>query len=289
MSITLNEYVYTGTFSIKSTYVFQTQRYVYEYLAGWRTKDHRISVALLQLKHLAHLQRMVDLMQLVNSRDKIKQTRKETCSAQKQKVSWPGASEVMEWSWIINDFKRIMEGLKGTAKSKCNRMGEVIYNDGLERYGVCQKARRKSKIKPRQDRLKGRLIWESRQLKKEWKQVHGEQRVGIRVLQAEVKSRMATLRRAELLWTRRRKKKEQGPITWSLYSLKKKMRSLRVKSKDLEEYLQQVHTDIQRQVELELPDRHSSSWRDSPMDDGLPRWKGARGCALCKGWVGSWP
>ena len=35
------------------------------------TKDHRISVPLLQLKEdLAHLHRMVDITQLVNSRDK---------------------------------------------------------------------------------------------------------------------------------------------------------------------------------------------------------------------------
>ena len=71
-----------------------------------------------------------------------KQTKKETCSGQKPKVRWPGASEVKEWNCINVDLKGILEGLKGTVESKRNCMGEVIYNYGMERYGVCQKARK---------------------------------------------------------------------------------------------------------------------------------------------------
>ena len=73
---------------------------------------------------------------------------KETCGGQKPKVRWPGASEVKEWNCINVDFKGILEVLKDTAEYELNWKGEVIYNYGMERYGVCQKERR-SKVKTR--------------------------------------------------------------------------------------------------------------------------------------------
>ena len=43
---------------------------------------------------------------------------------------WPGASVVNEYICINVDLKGILEGLKGTAENKLNRMGEAIYNYG---------------------------------------------------------------------------------------------------------------------------------------------------------------
>ena len=65
---------------------------------------------------------------MVNSKDKLSRLRRKTCSGQKLKVRWPGASE---------DKEGISEELKGTAENKLNHMGEVIYNCGKERFGVC--------------------------------------------------------------------------------------------------------------------------------------------------------
>ena len=45
-----------------------------------------------------------------------KQTKQETCSGQKPKVRWPGASEVKVWNCISVDLKGIWEGLKGTGE-----------------------------------------------------------------------------------------------------------------------------------------------------------------------------
>ena len=60
-----------------------------------------------------------------------------------QKVRWSGASEVKELSCINDEFKGISEGSKGTGERKMNHTGEVIYNNGMESYGVCQTARKK--------------------------------------------------------------------------------------------------------------------------------------------------
>ena len=64
-----------------------------------------------------------------------------------------------------------------------------------------------------QKKEKERLIQERRQLKKHWKWADDEQREGIGVLQAEVKCRLATLRKVELL-RQRWKKKEQARIVF---------------------------------------------------------------------------
>ena len=65
------------------------------------------------------MHRMVGIMQLANSKDK---TKKETCSGQKPKVRWPGASEVNEWNCINVHLKGILEGLKGTTEYELNNM-----------------------------------------------------------------------------------------------------------------------------------------------------------------------
>ena len=78
------------------------------------------------------------------------------------------------------------------------------------RYGVCQKAKKEKQgqAKSRQQAEIERLERARRELKKQWKQSDDEQRKGISVLQAEVKSTLAMLRRAELLRQRKQKKEQ---------------------------------------------------------------------------------
>ena len=88
------------------------------------------------------------------------------------------------------------------------------------------------------------------------------------VLQAEVKSRQATLRRAELLRGRRKK---------SLFT-QDKMGNLRVERKDLEV---NVHTDNKKHVEVMLPAEIPPVPPGSPMDDGLSKWKEVHEVVCC--------
>ena len=62
-----------------------------------------------------------------------KKTKRETCSGQKTEVRW-----LKEWNFL----KGIWEGLKGKAEYKLNHMSEVVYNYGVERYGVFQRGRK---------------------------------------------------------------------------------------------------------------------------------------------------
>ena len=57
---------------------------------------------------------------------------------------------------------------------------------------------------------------------------------------------------------------------------------LRVEGKDLEEYLQRLHPDNQRNLELVLPtDILPIGETGSPMDDGPPRWKEVQDVVCC--------
>ena len=42
----------------------------------------------------------------------------------------------------LHQLKGILKGLKGTMENKLNRMGRIIYNYGMEGYGLFQKARK---------------------------------------------------------------------------------------------------------------------------------------------------
>ena len=66
-------------------------------------------------------------MQLVNSREKSSRL------GRKHRVDRNQRLDGQEWSCINDDLKGILEGLKGTAESTLNLIGEVIYNYGMER------------------------------------------------------------------------------------------------------------------------------------------------------------
>ena len=53
-----------------------------------------------------------------------------------------GRLHVILLVFIDNDFKGILERLKGRPEGKWYHMGDVNYNYGKERYIVCQKARK---------------------------------------------------------------------------------------------------------------------------------------------------
>lgn len=111
-----------------------------------------------------------------------------------------------EWQSVEQDLCGLLEHLKGSAVNKMEKMGEIIYNYRAERFGTMSSTRNpcatKSKSRRQQeiDRLiKGRWL-----LKKQWRKVSEEEKDE---LQPEIKSRLATLRRAEYLRKRHREKR----------------------------------------------------------------------------------
>ena len=108
-------------------------------------------------------------------------------------VKWPKSCDKKLWNEVNTDLCNILEGIRGSTIKKLERMGNQIYAYGVERStpSIPTKSRRQTEI--------DRLVKERRQLKKQWRKATEEEKEGINVLQEEIQSRLATLRRAENL------------------------------------------------------------------------------------------
>ena len=95
-----------------------------------------------------------------------------------------------------------------------------------------------------------RLVKERRDLRKQWKRASAEERVGIDLLQTDLKGRLGRLRRAENLRTRHKRKervrtsfyKDPFRFVKGLFT-KEKSGSLKVPNRELEDHLKTTHTD----------------------------------------------
>ena len=115
-------------------------------------------------------------------------------------MKWPKAVEKREWETINNDLTKILEQQVGTAEKKLERMGDIIYHYGEERFGVNERRSGKTPPAPAKSRRQQEieiLVRERRQLRKQWKKASDAEREGLMLLQADIKCRLATLRRAE--------------------------------------------------------------------------------------------
>lgn len=91
-------------------------------------------------------------------------------------VKWPGVVDKKLWETINTDLALSVEQLQGTVEKMLERMGDIIYQYGSERFGAQVKKGGKNistaPVSRRQHEIK-RLILERRQLKKQWKKASG--------------------------------------------------------------------------------------------------------------------
>ncbi|KAE8301041.1 hypothetical protein D5F01_LYC01192 [Larimichthys crocea] len=182
---------------------------------------------------------------------------------QKPRVKWPGAAEKKLWESVNSDLIQSLEQLRGTVEKKLEKMGNIIYQYGAERFGALQsKVAIQAPTPPvsrRQQEIK-RLVQERRQLRKLWKKASEVEKEGISTLQADIKTRPVSLRRAENLWKRRRKKEQtrtrfyKDPFKFlkTLFT-KEKSGVLKTTQNDLEEFLRATHSDPKCHEHLAIP------------------------------------
>lgn len=88
------------------------------------------------------------------------------------RVKWPGAVEKKLWETVNNDLSLTLHQLRGTVEKKLEKMGDIMYQYGAERFGVLQSKGAKQAPTPpvsrRQQKIKC-LVQEKRQLRKLWK------------------------------------------------------------------------------------------------------------------------
>ncbi|MGH0144992.1 UNVERIFIED_CONTAM: hypothetical protein FKN15_057552 [Acipenser sinensis] len=137
--------------------------------------------------------------------------REKNLNGHKPGVKWPRACEKTAWNTVNTDLCFALERLSGTVEKKLDKFGDIIYAYGSERFGV---EKRKEKVqtipgKSRRQQEIERLVRERRQLRKQWRRAEQSQKEGLNLLQRVIKDKLATLRRAERL-RKRYKKKERA-------------------------------------------------------------------------------
>jgi len=153
----------------------------------------------------------------------------------------------------------------GTAEKKLERMGDIIYHYGEERFGV--NTRRSDKATPapaksRRQQEMERLVRERRQLRKQWKKASDAEREGLMLLQGDIKCWLITLRRVENLRKLRKKKEHtrtrfnKNPFKFVKDLLAKEKRGiLKIPKQELEEHLEKIHHDTKTHGQIVIP-RH---------------------------------
>ncbi|TWW62662.1 hypothetical protein D4764_04G0013090 [Takifugu flavidus] len=100
--------------------------------------------------------------------------------------------------------------MKGGVEKKLDKIWEIIYSYGAERFGVksgnLKLQKEPAHLKSRRQREIERLVKERRCLRKQWKKAAEAERKGLEALQGDLKQCLATLRRAECLRKQHKKK-----------------------------------------------------------------------------------
>ncbi|KAL7834877.1 hypothetical protein SRHO_G00291350 [Serrasalmus rhombeus] len=206
----------------------------------------------------------------------------------KPQIQWPKSCQKKEWEAIDSDLVCLLSNLKRDVERRLERMGELIYSYGRERFGVKDRKAKKEhtpRDKSRRQQEIERLVKERRQLKKQWKKANEVERLGLKALQSDIKQRLATLRRAEHLRRQRRKKerarvsfyKNPFKLTKSLF-VQEKSGTLKAPLKDIEEFLKNTYSEAdtpsnQRHepvtVPADMPPLHPPMHE---MDTSTPTW-----------------
>lgn len=208
----------------------------------------------------------------------------------KPQIVWPKSSQKNEWHAVDTDLTCLLEAQKGSVEQKLDKMGDVMYNYGAERFGTKLTNHRERKEpsaqpKSRRQQEMERLVKERRQLRKQWKKAAEAEKKGLEALQEDLKQRLAKLRRAERL-RKQHKKKERARtgfyrdpyrFTKNLFD-KGKSGSLKVTARELEEHLRKTYSDGQRHepavIPHDMPPIHQPKHQ---MDTEPPKWSEVTG------------
>ncbi|KAL6466887.1 hypothetical protein MHYP_G00246910 [Metynnis hypsauchen] len=228
-------------------------------IAYGQTEEEHLSQQQEQLQHLVPTPHN-EYQEETPSSETPSQTRKERPIRQ-PKVRWPKASDKEAWRSFDQDLHIILgKSLQGSVTTKLNLFGNIIYEEGKERFGE-RTGRKSTPREPgRREREIHNLVKERRSLRKAWRKAGDSEKEGLKALWAQIRTRLATLRRAERIRKRRsRKEKErakffQDPFKFARSLLEeKKNGKLEATAQELEEYMINQLSDHERNIPLGSP------------------------------------
>ncbi|CAJ1061375.1 uncharacterized protein LOC119776004 [Xyrichtys novacula] len=148
--------------------------------------------------------------------------RKEKEPGRKNNILWPKAKDSDIWSKLDDDLATTLKNvLKGKVENKVNIFSEIIYDECLGRFGQKEKKKEHlSKAMSRREKEILQLVKERRALRKAWRKAEANEKEGLQALWDEVKCHLSSLRRAERIRKRRKRKESQrarflkDPFKW---------------------------------------------------------------------------
>ncbi|KAL2104213.1 hypothetical protein ACEWY4_001081 [Coilia grayii] len=173
----------------------------------------------------------------------------------RQPLKWPKANEAALWQQLDKDLSIILQySLRGQVESKLNSTGDILYEDCRSRFGVVAgKRSHGTKQKGRREMEIEMLVRRRRHLRKQWRKASVEEKEGLKPLWEEVKKSIASLRRAERIRRRtRRKEKERSSFFKNPYQHARRL--LEDKRKN-----QVIPSEWQRAVTVFIPKEANST------------------------------
>lgn len=179
----------------------------------------------------------------------------------RQLVKWPKANKVAVWQQLDEDLSFILEhSLRGQVETKLNCIGDILYEECRNRFGVVAEKQKGSKQKGRREREIEQLVKRRRQLRKQWRKASKEEKEGLKPLWEEVKKNLASLRRAERIRKRRRRKERErsnffkNPFKHARQLLEDKRNGkLEITQSQLESFIREQYSDPAKSTPLGSP------------------------------------
>ncbi len=73
-------------------------------------------------------------------------------------VKWPKSSSKKEWTTVNTDLSKILNELRGTAEKKLDKMCDLIYSYGMERFSVKERGKKEAKTIPPKSRRQQEIM-----------------------------------------------------------------------------------------------------------------------------------
>ncbi len=132
----------------------------------------------------------------------------------KVKVKWPKASDKLEWRSFDQSYTVLQNSLRGSTTGKLNIFGDVVYEEGKERFGELQQRKTPPKQSGRWEREILQLVKERRLLRKAWRKAKDHKKECLKNLWAQIRTRLTNLRWAERIRKHRSRKARQGKFIY---------------------------------------------------------------------------
>ncbi|KAL9964680.1 hypothetical protein ACROYT_G028355 [Oculina patagonica] len=179
----------------------------------------------------------------------------------KPKIKWPKANDTATYNQFDEEVSKLVRRFKGTTEERLEKLAEVVYEEGLRRFGL------EKEQSPRQGQKKGgpsrrkskadELRKEKKRLRTLWLNAEEHEKEGLKVLYEQVKRQHRDLMGRERRLSRRKeKKKVRQQFVKNPYKFAKglfvesKSRKLECAKEELENHLKATYSDPKREDEL---------------------------------------